>query len=189
MLLRKRFGQIVMTALVLCLLALPAAAADFEMNYPVLMTSVGQSSDIAMADVLLNGRLGLDFGVAPQASVADLEGVNTLVLVVGASAKGLGDAGLDADQEAARVQSLIDAAKAQNINIVALHTGGPARRGRLSDGFVEQSVIASDYVIVVAHGNEDGFFDTLVADTDTTLVVVDNIVSVADEVTALLPAD
>lgn len=175
-----------MFLLMLGLLAAPAAAADFQIQYPVLMTSAGQSSDIAMAEVLLNTRLNLGFGVERQALPGDLEGIRTLVLVVGASAKGLGDAGLNADQEYARLQELIQKAQAENIGIVVLHTGGMARRGGLSDRFIEQTVKAADYIIAVAAGNEDGFFTRLTADSPGVYTEVATIVDVADVVLALL---
>lgn len=172
--------------MVVALLSVPTFAAGFQVDRPVLMTSVGQSSDIAMVNVLFNNRLGLDFAVEEQVTADGLENVKTLVLVVGASAKGLGAAGLDADQEEARVQSLIEYARANDIGILALHTGGAARRGRLSDAFVEQAVRAADYTIVVETGNEDGFFDTLTDESGGTLVEIERIVDVGDEMMKVL---
>lgn len=184
--LSSRTRLVLTTVLLLSLLAVPALGNEFRIERPVLMTSVGQSSDIAMANVLLNDRFDLGFAVEEQATVEDLDGIKTLILVVGASAKGLGDAGLDADQEYERVAALIAAAKEQDMSIVALHTGGMARRGRLSDDYVSQSVLAADYTIIVATGNEDGYFDTLTETAGTPLVQVERIVDVADETLALL---
>ena len=47
-----------------------------------------------------------------------------------------GAAGIDADQELARTDALISAAKEKGIIVLALHTGGSARRGTLSDSFI-----------------------------------------------------
>ena len=56
---------------------------------------------------------------------ADLpDDCKTLILAVGGSSKGLGAAGIDADQELARTDALISAAKEKGIIVLALHTGG-----------------------------------------------------------------
>jgi hypothetical protein len=47
------------------------------------------------------------------------------------------------------------------MQIITVHIGGDARRGPLSDGFINFAVPAADYVIVVAEGNRDNLFTTL----------------------------
>lgn len=129
---------------------------------PAFMTSVGQSADHAMVDVLLQ-RANVPHKTDVQAKPADLasSGAKTLILVVGGSTKGLGAAGISADAEIARAKAVIAEAKKLGMTIIGLHVGGESRRGELSDKFIQAAIPSCDYVVVVAEGNKDGFFDKL----------------------------
>ena len=135
-----------------------APAVRFEK--PILLTSAGQSVDIKLAGVLFQ-RLKIDFTSKPAATEADLVGFKTLVVVPGYSSKGLGSAGISRDDEIKRVEGLLAAAAKAKIPVLTMHLGGNARRGVQSDDFNAMAVKASDLVIVVAQGNEDGFFTDL----------------------------
>ena len=60
-------------------------------------------------------------------------GAKTVLLVLGASSKGLGAAGISAQGEIDRTNLLIAEAKKQGIKIIGLHIGGKSRRGEMSD--------------------------------------------------------
>jgi hypothetical protein len=152
---------------------------------PGLVTSVGQSSDIAIVKVVLNTQAKLGLDVKPLAQVADLDGMKTLVIVVGASTKGLGAAGLDVQKEVARAGTLMKAAREKGIRILAVHTGGEARRGKTSNDVIEAVVPDADYVIVVAAGNKDKRFDALAAPRSTPVVEIEKVTALADQVKAL----
>jgi len=128
---------------------------------PAVLTSVGQSADMEMIRVLLT-RSGVPFR-ASQLIYADglTSADRTLILVVGGSSKGLGAAGISADDELRRSQALVAQARSLGMSVITLHIGGNARRGPLSDGFIRFAVPASDLVIAVAAGNSDGLFNTL----------------------------
>jgi hypothetical protein len=155
------------------LLAATHAIAQGTLDKPGLVTSAGQSSDISIVKVMLNtqGKLGLE--VKPLAQPADLAGVKTLVVVLGASTKGLGAAGVDMEQEIARTKALLKAAKDQGIKVVALHTGGESRRGKTSNDLIQVVVPEADQVVVVATGNKDKMFNTLAAKRNVPVVEVD----------------
>lgn len=135
------------------------AASSFEK--PGLITSVGQSSDIAIVKVRLNTQLKLGLDVKPLAQPADLAGMKSLVVVVGASAKGLGAAGLDMAKEIERATALLKAAKERGIKVLVLHTGGEGRRGKTSNDLIDIVVPSADHVVVVASGNKDKAFNRL----------------------------
>lgn len=139
---------------------------------PVLLTSVGQSADVEMVKTMLTKS---DIGVTMNATAteADLTDIKTLVLAVGGSSKGLGAAGIDADQELERVSALIDAADEAGITIIAVHIGGEARRGELSDKFIEPSFAKADYAIVVAAGDKDGLMSGLASKSKIPMDIVD----------------
>lgn len=129
---------------------------------PAFLTSIGQSADIEMVKVLFE-RAAVPHKMSAQAKAAELaaSGAKTLILVVGGSTKGLGAAGISADAELDRAKSLIAEGKKLGMTIIGIHVGGEARRGELSDKFIQAAIPACDYVVVVADGDKDGFFGKL----------------------------
>ncbi len=150
---------------------------------PILVTSGGQSADYQMIATVM-GKLGMDYEVNNVATSADLGAAKTLIVVVGGSSKGLGAAGVDADGELARLDELMTAAEQAGVSIIVMHTGGDARRGDLSDKFIEPIFSRGDYAIVVAKGDEDGLMAGICAKNN---IPVDKIDSISD-VTTVLPA-
>lgn len=127
---------------------------------PVILTSVGQAADVEMVKSMLQ-KAEIKFTLTGLATSADIGDAKTLVLAVGGSSKGLGAAGIDADGELKRVNELIDAADKAGLTIIALHIGGEARRGELSDKFIAPSFAKADYAIVVSDGDKDGLMTGL----------------------------
>jgi hypothetical protein len=148
-----------------------ASGAETTFAQPMLVTTAGQSVDVKLAGVLLD-RLKVAYKPNPAATAADLAGIKTLLIVPGYSSKGLGSAGVSREDELNRVRSLLAAAKAAGIPVLALHLGGKARRGVQSDDFNQLVVEASSLLIVVEQGNEDGFFTQLCQDKQIALKVV-----------------
>jgi hypothetical protein len=153
---------------------------------PALLTSAGQSSDVVIVKALVNTQLKMDFVVKPVAQPADLAGIRSLTVVVGASAKGLGAAGLDMEKETARCRALLRAAREQKIPILVLHTGGEGRRGKTSNDLIAVVVPEADHVIVVAGGNKDKLFDSLAEKRKAPVVEVDKLAAAGAAVKALL---
>ncbi len=151
---------------------------------PILLTSVGQSADVEMVKVMMD-KGGLSPETNSLATEADLGDSKTLVLAIGGSSKGLGAAGIDANQELERVNKLIAAADEKGMTIIALHIGGEARRGDLSDKFVPPSFEKADYAIVVADGNKDGLMSDLASKAG---IPMDEVTTMADVVEPLKAA-
>ena len=150
---------------------------------PILVTSGGQSADYQMIGTVM-GKLGMDYEVNNLATSADLGDAKTLIVVVGGSSKGLGAAGIDADGELARLEELMAGAKDAGLSIIAMHTGGEARRGDLSDKFVTPVFEKADYAIVVSAGDEDGLMSGICAGAGIPMDVIGSI----SDVTTVLPA-
>ena len=150
---------------------------------PILLTSGGQSADYQMIGTVMS-KLEMDVTINNLATSADLGDAKTLIVVVGGSSKGLGAAGIDADGELARVGELIDGAKAAGLSVIAMHTGGEARRGELSDKFITPIFEKADYAVVVTTGDEDGLMAGICASKG---IPMDGIASIS-EVTTVLPA-
>ena len=144
---------------------------------PALVTAIGQSADFEMIKVLLN-RAKVPYTADPLVKAEKLDGsAKTLVLVVGASSKGLGAAGISAEAELVRTQALLKKAKELKLSIIVMHVGGAARRGAMSDTFIKPCMEAASYAIVVASGDEDGLFTELAAKAKISLAKVDRISS------------
>lgn len=150
---------------------------------PILVTSGGQSADYQMVGTLM-GKVGMEYEIKNLATSADLGAAKTLIVVVGGSSKGLGAAGIDADGELARLAELIDGAKAAGLSVIAMHTGGEARRGDLSDKFISPIFEKADYAIVVSSGDEDGLMAGICASKGIPMDAIDSISKVA----TVLPA-
>src|SRR5512133_1449175 len=74
---------------------------------PAILTAIGQSADFEMVKVLLT-RNKIPFTADTLVKAENLDGsAKTLILVVGASSKGLGAAGISAEAELARTKALL----------------------------------------------------------------------------------
>lgn len=160
---RKIFSLLLALALLLTGAALAEAtpeAPSFE--GPYILTSAGQSADFQMVKTMLKMNKVENFTedalLKPETLPAETK---CIIVVIGGSSKGLGAAGIDADQELERLASIIKVAKEKEIPILAMHIGGMARRGELSDKFVEPVVAACKALIVLEEGNQDGLFTEL----------------------------
>ncbi len=150
-------------------------------EYPALVTSGGQSADYQMIATVME-KQGMEFTTNNLATSADLGDAKTLIVVVGGSSKGLGAAGIDADGELERLDELMTVAKDAGLSIIAMHTGGEARRGDLSDKFITPVFNMADYAIVVSSGDSDGMMNDLCAGNG---IPMDKIDSISDVVTVL----
>lgn len=140
---------------------------------PALLTSVGQSADYEIIKTMLD-KNEIAYEKNSLATSGDLGDAKTLVLAVGGSSKGLGAAGIDANAELKRVEELIGAADEKGLAILAVHIGGEARRGDLSDQFIAPSFEKADYALVVADGDKDGLMAGLAAEKSIPIDIVDS---------------
>lgn len=146
---------------------------------PALLTSIGQSADVEMIKALMDNA-NLEYRLEKLVKAEELADEKTLILAVGGSSKGLGAAGIDADEELKRLEALLDAAQDKDMTIIVVHIGGENRRGDLSDRFIEPSAKDADYIIVVEEGNEDGLFTDIASENNIPLDSVANIADVLE---------
>ena len=152
---------------------------DFKSEQPMLISSAGQSADILMVKILAK-KANLKFTVDKAATQDKLKDQATLVLVSGGSTKGLGAAKTDKQQEINRIKSLIDAAKKQRKNVIVMHVGGKARRGKLSDEFNKLTAENADCLVVVKGGDEDKFFSNIAKEKKISIKLIDKIMEAKD---------
>lgn len=131
---------------------------------PAMLTSVGQGAEVFMVRTLLE-RAGLEHSFNLWLEVRHLtDRYKTLILEVGGSAKGLGEAGISVAEEIGRAEALLARAAELELVVIVSHVGGEGRRGALSDPLIHSVAPAADYLIVVEAGNKDGFFTRIAAE-------------------------
>jgi hypothetical protein len=154
----------------------PASAQKqlVKLEQPVLLTSCGQSPGPLKIKVFF-GRLNMDYVFNMQASVTDIaakkkEGkpYKSLIIVTGASLKGMGAAKVSMEEELDRIKKLIAEAKKQGIKVVGAHVEGMERRSQGAapgDNSDEQSIDAvcpqADILLVRKDGDEDKRFTAI----------------------------
>lgn len=129
---------------------------------PILLTSAGQSADVKMIESLIK-KTDMPYSIDTVLKADNLGDAKTLIVAIGGSSKGLGAAGIDADEEIDRIKEVIAKAKENNMTVIGMHVGGEGRRGELSDKFVNATLSSVDYLVYVDSGN----FDNLLSDTAT----------------------
>jgi hypothetical protein len=151
---------------------------------PVLVTSIGQSPGPVYFRVFLN-QLGYDFVFNSLATVEDMAAgheqagpFKTVIIVTGASGKGMGAAGISIDDELARAHRLIAQARNLGMTIIGAHIEGMERRAQGAapgDNTDEQSIDAvcpfADMLLVMEEGNEDGRFSAIATDVGIPIVL------------------
>jgi hypothetical protein len=159
-----------------------AQSSTFES--PAFIASIGQSAGAQQARVLAM-RAGLEFTFEARPAVETLEGHETLVVVLGASTKGLGAAGVDIDAEIAWATTLFERARESGMSIVAMHIEGGTRRGPSSDRVNTTFAPMVDHLIVKgatpdqewaeaeeADGNADGLFTSIAAENGISITYI-----------------
>lgn len=162
------------TLIAIALLSFSVLANAATPQHPMLITSAGQSADDMILRVMLGRLFGEEVDRNPMAKPEDLEGKNSLALVVGVSNKGLGSAGINLDQEIARLQTLLEAAKENDTYVFLVHIGGPSRRGAGSDQVAELVSAYAHHIVVTAESNQDNYFTELAAKNGAELVAVES---------------
>ncbi len=116
-----------------------------------------------------------DATVGPEA----LDDAGSFIVVIGASMKGLGAAGIDVEDEFARIESMLIRARELRIPVIAMHVEGAPRRGATSDDFSAAVFPYAQYAVVRADGDDDGFFTRLAARHGVMLETVEKTVDAA----------
>jgi len=151
----------------------------------ILITSIGQSADGRMINILLT-RNNVETVYEQLASSEIIKDFKIVIAVVGGSSKGLGAAGIDKNDEIERTKLLVQEIEEQEIVLLVMHIGGEARRGALSDAFLDEIVPYADHLIVVEAGNMDGYFTDISKEKEISMEVVDKIVDTGELVKSFI---
>jgi len=177
-------------ALAACLAAtsFAQAPASARANAPVLVTSCGQSPGPLKITVFLK-QLQVDFEYKTEATAQDLAGkkFKSLIIVTGASLKGMGAAGISMKEELTRTAALITAAKKLGIPLIGSHVEGMERRAQGAapgDNSDELSIDAvcpkAQFLIVRKDGDEDGRFTAIAKQAKIPLILFEKNLELKD---------
>lgn len=141
----------------------------------IFLTTCGQSDVATVANMLDDA--GVPTAKIKQEELITAREVITsgadekplVLLVVGTSSKGLGNAGTDVAKETKRAQDFAQAHLDGSIRLVIFHVGGAARRGSNSDPVINAACKSADLLLVVEEGNSDGLFTNLAKDNSIPL--------------------
>ena len=179
---------------------------------PVIIVSAGQSGGPYVAMALLDrAKLGYDYADAPNvthlASGVGLPAYDpndsnvlpvqiesncnypqgtpykTMIMVMGASLKGMGASGLTIDTELKRIQANISWARKNNVTIIGMHVEGKSLRGKPgsdNERVIDYVLPYCDMIIVTEGSNFDGKFSDLANRYNISI-------SVAKNVSAIVP--
>jgi len=134
---------------------------------PVLITSGGQSPGALQMMVLAKtGGINYEFVKDVEPTAENVEPFNTVIIVVGASGKGLGAAGIDVETEIERLVELAEISKELGKVVIIAQIEGSTRRGTSSDEITDAIVEFSDFLLIKSDANEDGKFSTISEEKD-----------------------
>ncbi len=175
---------------------LGAQEAPVTAELPVLLTSCGQSPGPERVRFFLR-RLDMDHEFLEQVTAQDLIGrqsagnpFKTVLIVTGASLKGMGAAGVSMREELNRTAALIEEARRQGLTIIGAHVEGMARRAQGAapgDNSDEMSIDAvmplADLMIVRQDGDEDRRFTVISEGDGVPLILFEKNMEMGDVLT------
>ncbi len=173
---------------IVCLVAALSAQPTPKAAAPVLVTSCGQSPGANSLNVLAR-RAAIAYTLKEDATVKDLAGnkYKSIIIVTGASLKGMGAAGVSIEDELKRAESLIAEARKQGMTVIGAHVEGMSRRAQGAapgDNSDEMSIDAvcpkANFMIVRKDGNEDGRFTAISKAKNIPLVLFDKNIEMVD---------
>lgn len=170
-----------------------------KIELPILITSCGQSPGATMLKVIFM-KLKLEFEpkayeVNELATAEDLKAkkeagtpYKSMIIVMGASLKGMGAAGISIDEELDRTAKLIEEAHNQGISIIGAHIEGMKRRAQgasVGDNTDELSIDAvapnSDLLIINKEGNTDNRFTVIANEKNIPMIEVEKTIELIEE--------
>lgn len=119
----------------------------------LLITSAGQSTDTYIIKDVANELL-LENIFIPNAEVTDLDGVNSVVVVVAHSQIGETLNDIDFDTEYKRVETLIEASIVKELPIIGVYIGGDMRNDKKTNQLIELVFSSSTYNLVIGESDQ-----------------------------------
>jgi hypothetical protein len=155
------------------ILLLPSLPKPIAKEY-ALITSPGQSTDAYIVTDIAN-KLMIHNYFMPQAKEEDLEGVQTLVLVVGYSAIGEKLHGTNYDDEKKRIVELLRKAEKKNMAVITVYIGGKQRHEKRTEELLRLITPKTDYLIGTKEANKDNFLSELAKNSKIPITLINEV--------------
>jgi len=198
----RRTNSMFIVAFIFCVvfsmyLVTGAEAALPKPPMPVLMTSAGQCPQIDVLSMVADlAKVKYDLCRMPSVALlakgvgmdksskvtinTDLKkypygtAYKTVFVTMGASMKGMGAAGIDADFENKRVEEVMAWFKKQGLFIVGVHVAGEDRRYHyLSEGMIDRVAPYCNLLLIANDSNKDGRFTKISNEKKIQMVLID----------------
>lgn len=160
------------------ILLLPSLPRPIAREY-ALITSAGQSTDAYIIGDIAN-QLMIHNYFMPQASQADLKGINTVVFVVGYSPFGNKLHGINQESEKERITELLNGLKEEDIAVITVYIGGTQRREQETDEFLSLICPYTDYLISTKESDKDNFLSELATENKIPLTLVNEVKDISE---------
>lgn len=151
------------------------------------LTTAGQA-DLNIVENILNGA-GLattEYTSKALLKASEVEDGAAVILVIGASGKGLGDAGTDVPGEVARAQEFGAKQTAGEITLVVVHVGGEGRTGAQSDPIINAAIPLAKIALVVDTKTQNHVFTNAVGSSKVELLFFSRATALVTPFKALL---
>ncbi len=145
----------------------------------VLITSAGQSTDTYIVKDIANKLMIHNFFM-PQAKDIDLEGINTVVFVVGYSSIGEHLHDLDYNQEVKRIENLIKALRRKKITIITILIGDRQEGSKKTENLLNLTCRHANYVIGTQNRNNKKYLLNLAKLYDFKLTLVEDVTGLSE---------
>jgi hypothetical protein len=155
------------------ILLLPSLPKPIAKEY-VLITSAGQSTDAFIISDIAN-QLMIHNYFMPQARVADLKGIKTVVFVVGYSPFGKKLNCIDNEGEKNRISELLQKSKEENLVVITVYIGGNQRRNKETDELLRLICPYTNYLISTKESDKDSFLSELATESKIPLTLVSEV--------------
>lgn len=159
-------------------LLLPSLPMPIAKEY-ALITSAGQSTDSYILNDISN-KLMIHSYFMPQAKASDLEGINSLVFVVGYSSLGEKLSGISYENEKNRISELLKKAREKNLSVLTVYIGGNEKRDIKSDELLSLIAPKSNYLIGTKDSNYDAFLSTLAKKSGIPLTLTNGVNNISE---------
>lgn len=153
--------------------SIPSLPKPIAKEY-ALITSAGQGTDAYIVNDIANKMLIHNYFM-PQAEAKNLEGINTIVFVVGYSALGgkLHDSSYEDEKQ--RIAGLIERCKKEELTVITVFIGGMQQRDSRSEELLSLISNKTDYLIGTKSANRDGFLSDLAKNNKIPLTLLNGV--------------
>ena len=157
-----------------------------KFELPLLITCTGQTPGY-LTMYTLTKKLKIESINEPLVTPRKMrdKGYKSMIVVMAASLKGLGAAGLNQQEELERCELVFKEAKELGIKIIGAHIGGEARRNAIADKFITPFAPQCDYLLILAEGNKDDLFTKIAEENKIPITVLETFAELPAVITAM----